>query len=143
MFAYCEFICIFATSKQSNNEQQNKKVTKMEKVKNQVNITTCRMFTNNKTKFNKNLNDMEKSKITIDMMDTETKECIALLRAVIEQRTMFDYLTYKFTISETRLKSIYNAFDNLQEQLSELVKDSFDKNELAKLIYQQEEEKEE
>lgn len=115
----------------------------MEKVKNQVNITTCRMFTNNKTKFNKNLNDMEKSKITIDMMDTETKECIALLRAVIEQRTMFDYLTYKFTISETRLKSIYNAFDNLQEQLSELVKDSFDKNELSRLIYQQEEEKEE
>lgn len=81
---------------------------------------------------------MNNSKITLDMMDEETRDGIEILRAITLQRTMFDNMVNKYQTSTEMTDKVYKAFDDLQEQVSEVIKDSFDRNILAKWIYQEE-----
>lgn len=108
----------------------------MAKTQKQMNITADGVFEEENTK---SLNDMSNSKITLDMMDEETRDGIEILRAITLQRTMFDALAYKHQISTEMTDKVYEAFDDLQEQISEVIKDSFDRNILASMMYQQQE----
>lgn len=73
------------------------------------------------------------------MMDEETRDGIEILRAITLQRTMFDNMVNKYQTSTEITDKVYKAFDDLQEQVSEVVKDSFDRNILASMMYQQQE----
>lgn len=107
----------------------------MAKTQEQMNITTIGVFEEEEN--TKNLNDMSNSKITLDMMDEETRDGIEILRAITLQRTMFDALAYKYQISTEMTDKVYEAFDDLQKQISEVIKDSFDRNILASMMYLQ------